>query len=66
MNYQELQIIVYVIAATMLATGPWMLMLHTKLAVLSKQAKRTEEKVQRVLTLVQKLKTTPNLKEFDP
>ncbi|MBN2580894.1 MAG: hypothetical protein JXB10_18050 [Pirellulales bacterium] len=49
MNHPEWQIIVGVISAAVLATGPWMLMVHAKLAVLSSQVARLEKKVDKVV-----------------
>jgi hypothetical protein len=49
MSSQDWEIMIGVISAALLATGPWMLMVHAKLAVLSNQVTRLEKKVDRVV-----------------
>jgi peptidoglycan hydrolase CwlO-like protein len=46
---EQWQIIAGVISAALLATGPWMLMVHAKLAVLSNQVARMDKKVDKVV-----------------
>jgi outer membrane murein-binding lipoprotein Lpp len=48
MSAQEWEIVVGVVMAAILAAGPWMFMVHAKLAVLSAQVARLETKVDRV------------------
>ena len=45
MSVQEWEIVIYVVTAALLATAPWMFMVHAKLAVLSTQVTRLETKV---------------------
>jgi hypothetical protein len=49
MSVQEWEIVVGVVTAAILATGPWMFMVHAKLAVLSTQVGRLETKVDRMV-----------------
>ena len=48
MSVQEWEIVIYVVTAVLLATAPWMFMVHAKLAVLSTQVGRLETKVDRI------------------
>ena len=48
MSIQEWEIVVYIVTAALLATAPWMFMVHAKLAVLSTQVSRLESKVDRI------------------
>jgi hypothetical protein len=45
MSVQEWEIVIGVVTAALLATAPWMFMVHAKLAVLSTQVTRLESKV---------------------
>ena len=49
MSIQEWEIVIYVVTAALLATAPWMFMVHAKLAVLSTQVGRLETKVDRMV-----------------
>ena len=49
MNGQELEIIIGMITAVLLALAPWMFMVHTKLAVLSTQVARLDAKVDKMV-----------------
>jgi hypothetical protein len=49
MTNEQWQVIAGVISAALVATGPWMLMVHAKLAVLSNQVSRLEKKVDKVV-----------------
>jgi hypothetical protein len=49
MSVQEWEIVVGVVTAAILSTGPWMFMVHAKLAVLSTQVGRLENKVDRMV-----------------
>ena len=49
MSVQEWEIVIYVVTAALLATAPWMFMVHAKLAVLSTQVGRLETKVDRMV-----------------
>jgi hypothetical protein len=49
MTSQDWEIMIGVISAALVATGPWMLMVHAKLAVLSNQVARLEKKVDQVV-----------------
>ena len=54
MSAQEWEIIIGVMTAALLATGPWMFMVHAKLAVLSTQVGRMETKVDSMVDAEQK------------
>ncbi|HEY4759536.1 MAG TPA: hypothetical protein VIH42_03045 [Thermoguttaceae bacterium] len=54
MSVQEWEIIIGVMTAALLATGPWMFMVHAKLAVLSTQVSRLETKVDQMVDAEQK------------
>jgi hypothetical protein len=49
MSVQEWEIVIGVVTAALLATAPWMFMVHAKLAVLSTQVGRLETKVDRMV-----------------
>ncbi len=49
MHLQEWEILIGVGTAALLAAGPWMLMVHSRLAVLSSQVTRLEKKVDRLV-----------------
>jgi hypothetical protein len=48
MSVKEWEIVIGVVTAGLLATAPWMFMVHAKLAVLSTQVSRLETKVDRM------------------
>ncbi len=48
MSVQEWEIVIGVVTAAILATGPWMFMVHAKLAVLLVQVARLDTKVDRM------------------
>ncbi|MGW8256527.1 MAG: hypothetical protein ACWGMZ_03480 [Thermoguttaceae bacterium] len=54
MSVQEWEIVVGVATAALLVTGPWMFMVHAKLAVLSTQVDRLEGKVDGMVDAEQK------------
>ncbi len=54
MNAQEWEIIIGMMTAALLATGPWMFMVHAKLAVLSTQVARLETKMDSMVDAEQK------------
>ena len=49
MNGQELEIVIGMITAVLLALAPWMFMVHAKLAVLSTQVARLDAKVDKMV-----------------
>jgi hypothetical protein len=53
MSVKEWEIVVGVVTAAVLATAPWMFMVHAKLAVLSTQVARLETKVDRMVDVEQ-------------
>lgn len=54
MNAQEWEIIIGMMTAARSATGPWMFMVHAKLAVLSTQVARLETKMDSMVDAEQK------------